>query len=78
MTDNDKLLLDIAQNVSYIKGMLTDYQKIVQKTNDNETRSIENETAIVEMKSSQKWLYRLIGTVVITWILQQVFFIVGR
>lgn len=78
MTENDRLLLDIAQDVSFIKGVITDYPEMVRKTNDNEIRSTENETAILDLKSSQKWLFRLVGTIVITWILTQVFFIVGR
>lgn len=78
MTENDKILLDIAQDVSFIKGIITDYPEIVRKTNDNETRSIENETAISDLKSSQKWLFRLVGTVVVTWALTQVFFIIER
>ena len=73
MTDSDKLLLKIATDVGYIKGIITDYPDMVKKTNENEIRSIENQTAISDLKSTQKWLYRLIGTIVVTWILTQVF-----
>ena len=76
MNENDKILLEIAQDVSFIKGIITDYPVIVQKTNENETRSKKNENDICDIKSTQKWLYRLVGTVTITWILTQVFFIV--
>jgi len=76
MNENDKILLDMAKDVSFIKGVITDYPEMVRKTNDNEIRSKENETALAEVKSTQKWLYRLVGMVTITWVLTQVFFIV--
>ena len=78
MNENDKILLDIAQDVSFIKGVITDYPETVKKANENEIRSKENQTAIGDLKSSQKWLYRLVGTVAITFILTQVFNYIAR
>ena len=73
MADNNELLLKIATDVGYIKGIITDYPDMVKKTNENEIRSTENKTAIADLKSTQKWLYRLMGTITLTWVLTQVF-----
>ena len=73
MNENDKILLDIAQDVSFIKGVITDYPETVKKANSNEIRSKGNETAIADLKSSQKWRDRLVGTISATWIITQVF-----
>jgi len=73
MSDNDKVILDMAKDVSFIKGVITDYSKMVIKSNENEIRSKENETAISEVRSTQKWLSRLVAIVTITWVLTEVF-----
>ena len=73
MSDNDKVILDMAKDVSFIKGVITDYSKMVIKSNENEIRSKGNETAITEVKSTQKWLCRLVVMVTVTWVLTEVF-----
>lgn len=78
MNNNDDLLIKIAQDVAEIRGKLNNYPEIVTKTNDNEARSKSNEKGICDLKSSQKWLYRLVSATAITWILSQVFELISR
>lgn len=63
--DNTKILTEILTRLAVIENKIDDYKNIKEEAKEANTRSIQNEKDIQEIKDTNKWLWRTIGAILI-------------
>lgn len=63
--DNTKILTEILTRLAVIENKLDDYKNIKEEAREANIRSIQNEKDIQKIKDNNKWLWRIIGAILI-------------